>query len=613
MSRLDRRERLVRWTTWFLFAFTTAVMILGATLEPSSRAWAQEEATEKAATNNATNGATNGATNAATDTPAATNNGTNGAAKTNAPPAATNGDAKADGGEKAEEKKADEKTTTSLAATKKKTVGEGEGSGIADRAISFLGIFVIIGLAVLMSNNRKAINWQLVGVGIGMQIVFALIIFFMPGGDAAFAFATDVVKKLLEFSNDGAAFIFSSYVTSKWEPGLINFTFAVLPTIIFFSSLMTILYHLGVMQRIVYVFAKVMQRAMGTSGAESLSAAANIFVGQTEAPLVIKPYVQKMTKSELMTVMTGGFATVAGGVLALYVGMLESTFPDIAGHLLAASIMSAPAALVIGKIIVPETEEPETSGQLEMTIESEDVNVIDAAARGASEGLKLALNVAAMLLAFLALMALINYIMTLPSLLYNKGVLRDLIEAYVTGKHAIPAGCVNAGFDPTTGLEGLSKIDALKGVADDKVLGCIQVMGATAGQPDVFTMPMVTAQLILGYLFWPLAWAMGVPASDCLYIGQLLGEKIILNELVAYSTLQKFLVDPSIQLADRSVIIATYALCGFANVGSIGIQLGGIGGIAPERKGDLARIAFKAMLAGTLAACMTGTIAGILV
>jgi CNT family concentrative nucleoside transporter len=610
MSRLDRRERLVRWTTWFLFAFTAAVMILGATLDPSSRAWAQEEPTEAAATNNATNGATAGATNAGAPpaaTNGATNNATNDDATADAPPATTGGEeaggAKEEGGE--------EKTTTSL--TKKRAVGQGEASGFADRAISFFGIFVIIGLAVLMSNNRKAINWQLVGVGIGMQITFALIIFFMPGGDTAFAFATDVVKKLLEFSNDGAAFIFSSYVTSKWEPGLINFTFAVLPTIIFFSSLMTILYHLGVMQRIVYVFAKVMQKAMGTSGAESLSAAANIFVGQTEAPLVIKPYVQKMTKSELMTVMTGGFATVAGGVLALYVGMLESTFPDIAGHLLAASIMSAPAALVIGKIIVPETETPETSGHLEMNVESEDVNVIDAAARGASEGLKLALNVAAMLLAFLALMALINYVMTLPSLVYNKSVLRELIEAYVTGKHAIPAGCVNPGFDPTSGLSGLANVDALKGVADDKVLGCVQAMGATAGQPGVFTMPMITAQLILGYLFWPLAWAMGVPASDCLYIGQLLGEKIILNELVAYSTLQKFLVDPSIQLADRSVIIATYALCGFANVGSIGIQLGGIGGIAPERKGDLARIAFKAMLAGTLAACMTGTIAGILV
>ena len=266
------------------------------------------------------------------------------------------------------EVKLGEKPAAPADATKpKKKVGEGEGSGVLDRSLSFLGIFFLIGVAVAMSNNRKKINWKLVGIGIGLQLLFAIFIFYVPGGKWIFAGATAVVEKLLAFTGEGSKFIFMSYVTGNWEPALINFTFAVLPTIIFFSSLMTILYHTGIMQRLVYVFAFVMQRAMGTSGAESLSAAANIFVGQTEAPLVIKPYVDDMTNSELMTVMTGGFATVAGGVLALYVGMLKPTFPDIAGHLLAASVMSAPAALVIGKIIYPETETPKTSGDLPPT------------------------------------------------------------------------------------------------------------------------------------------------------------------------------------------------------------------------------------------------------
>ncbi len=421
------------------------------------------------------------------------------------------------------------------------------GSGIADRAVSFFGIFFFIGLAVLLSNNRKKIDWRLVVWGVALQLVFAVIIFFVPGGDAVFDFATKAVDKLLSFTGDGSSFIFSSFITHAWEPPLINFAFAVLPTIIFFSSLMTIMYHLGIMQKIVYAVAWVMQRTMRTSGAESLSAAANIFVGQTEAPLVIKPYCDKMTMSELMTVMTGGFATVAGGVMAVYVGMLKDVFPDIAGHLIAASVMSAPAALVIGKIIFPETEVPETSGNLEMVAGSEDANVLDAASRGAAEGLTLALNVAAMLLAFIALISLINFLISLP----------------------------------------------------------FQAVGMMESAP--------TLQTLLSYPFSVIAWFMGVPYADCLHIGRLLGVKMVVNELVAYAELQVMLKDAAIHLQDRSVIIATYALCGFANFGSIGIQLGGIGGIAPRRKHDLAKIALRAMIAGTIAAFMTATIAGILV
>jgi CNT family concentrative nucleoside transporter len=423
-------------------------------------------------------------------------------------------------------------------------VGEGQSGSFGSRALSFLGIFFFIGLAWLMSNNRRKVNWRLVGVGIALQLLFAVIIFYVPYGDVVFDGATQAVKKLLDFTNEGSSFIFESYVTGQWEPSLINFTFAVLPTIIFFSSLMTILYHLGIMQAIVKVFAIVMQKAMGTSGAESLSAAANIFVGQTEAPLVVKPYVDDMTLSELMTVMTGGFATVAGGVLAIYVGMLEPMFPDIAGHLLAASVMSAPAALVVGKIMIPEVDTPVTAGTLDSAeFEKEDVNVLDAASRGAAEGLKLALNVGAMLLAFIALIGLVNYLL---------------------------------------------------------------------GLPQVWTDNPATLQDICSYLFWPVAFAMGVPVEDCFNIGRLLGIKMVVNELVAYAELQKMLND-GVGLQDRSIIIATYALCGFANFGSIGIQLGGIGGIAPNRKHDLAKIAFRAMIAGTIAAFMTATIAGILV
>ena len=423
-----------------------------------------------------------------------------------------------------------------------KKVG-GQESSWGSKALSLFGLLLLIGIAIGLSNNRKKINWQLVGIGIALQLGFALFILKFPPGEMIFDYLSRGVTALLGFTNVGSDFLFSSFITGKTDPALINFTFAVLPTIIFFSSFMTVLYHLGIMQWIVKGFAKVMQKFMNTSGAESLSAAANIFVGQTEAPLVIKPYVEKMTMSELMTVMTGGFATVAGGVFAIYVGMLEPMFPEIAGHLLTASVMSAPAALVIGKIMYPETEVPVTMGKVEMTEEKEDVNVLDAAARGAAEGLTLALNVAAMLLAFLALLALID------------------------------------------GLIGLAMF-----WTEDKWL----------------------LQEILGKPFGILAFFMGVPWEDCFKIGELFAIKMVVNELVAYANLQQML-QAGVQLSDRSIIIATYALCGFANFGSIGIQLGGIGGIAPGRKHDLAKIGLRAMIAGTIAAFMTATIAGVLI
>ena len=325
------------------------------------------------------------------------------------------------------------------------------------------------------------------------------------------------------------------------SPSVKTFAFWVLPTVIFFSALMTILYYLGVMQHVVKVFAWVMQRTMGTSGSESLSAAANIFVGQTEAPLVVKPFVEKMTKSELHAIMVGGFATVAGGVMAAYVMFLKDLIPGIAGHLVIASIMSAPAALAISKIMYPETEESMTAGDLKMTIEKTDANVIEAAARGASEGMQLTLNIVGMLVAFVGIISLLNYI-----------------------------------------------------------LGFISFGGT-----------QLSLQLILGWIFYPIAYCMGVPAADCFNIAKLLGEKLVLTEFLAYINLSTLMSSQFI--SQRAAIIASYALCGFANFASIGIQIGGIGGIAPNRRADLAKLGIRAMIGGALAACMTGTIAGILI
>lgn len=448
------------------------------------------------------------------------------------------------------------------------------------RARSGFGLLLMLGFAVLLSTGRRHISWRLVAMGIGLQIVLGVITL-TPPGQWFFGQFNEAVRSLLEYTSAGSKFLFGNLAvqnnlpvgesvvpmppggpTPEWEavarmapirppaerpwgwaPAGAYLAFGVLPTIIFFSSLMAVLYHLGVMQRLVRVIAVVMQKTMRTSGAETLSAAGNIFVGQTEAPLLIRPFVKEMTESELMAVMTGGFATVAGGVMVAYVGMLVGVFPDIAGHLLCASIMSAPAALVVAKIMVPEPDptRSKTFGKLDMDLPSEDANVIDAAARGASEGLKLALNVGAMLLAFIALVAMANGIV---------GWAGGLV-----------------------GLEGIS------------------------------------LEKLLGWTLAPIAWCMGIDWADAQIVGSLLGIKTILNEFVAYGVLSE--VAPSLA-SKRSMVIATYALCGFANVGSIGIQLGGISPLAPERRSDLARIGLRAMIAGTLAAFCTACVIGML-
>ena len=412
-----------------------------------------------------------------------------------------------------------------------------------DALRSLFGLLVLLLIAWAFSTDRRRIRWRTVAWGTGLQLVFALLILKTQPGEVFFDFCGRAVNRLLAFQYEGAQFVFNALAIPPGQPGSTGFYFAfqVLTTIVFFSSLISVLYYLGVMQKLVLLFAWIMARTCGTSGAESLSASANIFVGQTEAPLLIKPYVGNMTRSELLCVMTGGMATVAGGVLAAYVGMLRATYPDIAGHLLAASVMSAPAALVMAKLLLPETETPKTMGVVELPYKDPSANVIEAAANGATTGLQLALNVGAMLVAFMSLLALLNW---------------------VVGQ---AAGLV--------------------------------------GHPDV------RFETLLGWLFAPLAWLMGTPASDCLTVGRLMGEKTVLNEFVAYSHLAA-LPEP---LARRSYVIVTYALCGFSNFLSIGIQIGGIGALAPERRSDLARLGWRALLAGSLACFMTAVIAGLLV
>jgi CNT family concentrative nucleoside transporter len=403
-----------------------------------------------------------------------------------------------------------------------------------ERLMSLVGLVVMVAIAFGLSSDRKNINWKTVGSGIALQLTLGLLILKTSGGQAVFEGARSFFTGILAYTNEGSKFIFGSLMEVN-RFGFIFFVM-VLPTIIFMSSLMSILYHLGLMQIVIKGTAKVMVKLMGTSGAESLSAAANIFAGQTEAPLVVKPFINAMTRSELMALMTGGMATVAGGVLAAYVGMGID-----AGHLLAASVMSAPAALVCAKLLVPEGGEPTTRGEVKLDLPKTTANLIDAAATGAGDGLKLALNVGAMLLAFIALIALVN--------------------------------------------------------------GALGWMGSLFGYPNF------SLELITGYLFSPVAFLMGVPWEDAFNVGTLLGKKLIINEFVAYLDLQQMI--PS--LSERSVVISTYALCGFANFSSIAIQVGGIGTIAPERRQDLALLGIKSLIGGTLACLMTACIAGLFV
>ncbi|MGE0324679.1 MAG: NupC/NupG family nucleoside CNT transporter [Polyangiaceae bacterium] len=426
---------------------------------------------------------------------------------------------------------------------------------LLQRGQSLLGLLILIGFSWLLSEKRGQVRWRPVLWGVTLQLLLGLIVLSPALQGFFFAAVDNGVKRLLSFSEAGSNFVFQSIephqildpsgkavtFVGRISPPVKTFAFWILPTIVFFSALTSILYHLGIMQRIVWGIAWVMQRTMKASGAEALSAAANIFVGQTEAPLFVKPYIAKMTRSELSVVMTGGFATVAGGVMAAYVGFLKD-LPGIAGHLVTASILSAPAAIAVSKLMVPETEEPETLESLELAAKSPHSNVLEAAATGAADGAKLAINVGAMLIAFVGLVAMVDF--------------------------------------------GLSNI-------------------SVAGE-------VLSLSRILGWVFSPFAFIMGVPWSEAPAVGRLLGEKLVLTEFLAYIHLGDLVSKSPAVISERSAVIASYALCGFANFASIGIQLGGIGGIAPKRMPDLASLGLKTMVGGSLAAFMTACVAGAL-
>lgn len=433
-----------------------------------------------------------------------------------------------------------------------------------ERLICLLGLATFIGLAWLISSDRKRFPVRIVLGGLGLQLVLAFLVLRTNPGKLLFEKIGDGFQAVMDSVNAGSGFLFTMGDPGFDKSILFTFAFGVLPTVIFFSSLMSILYHIGIMQRIVWALAWVMQFTLKTSGPETLAAAANVFVGHTEAPLVVRPYLAKMTRSELNAMMTGGFATVTGGLLGAYAGMGINI-----AHLLTASVISAPAALLIAKVMEPEKEDAVVSSSLliapaaaadesnnvsEQSSESEPyeapVNVIAAAVEGASEGLKLALNVGAMLIAFLAILRLV-----------------DVLLGY---------GC---------GWFGMLESDGT---------------------------PMVTLGVILGYACWPIAWLLGIPAAECAQAGQLIGLKTVANEFIAYKTLGDMMAAETPVISQRTSIILTYALAGFSNFGAIGIQVGGIGGLEPSRKRDLAELGLRAMFGGLLACCMTGAIAGLL-
>jgi concentrative nucleoside transporter, CNT family len=421
------------------------------------------------------------------------------------------------------------------------------------KLISLLGMCVLIGVAWAFSVNRKRFPWRTVGWGLGLQFIFAVLILKTAPGRKTFEVANAAVNRLIGFANEGSKMVFGPLADAQALKGpfpenAFIFAITVTATIILVAALSSLLYHWGVLQKVVHAMAWVMQRAMKTSGSETLAAAANIFMGQTEAPLVIKPYLARMTQSELLCLMTGGMATIAGGVAAAYAQMGNAAgHPETAGHLLSASVMSAPAALMIAKVIMPETEQSETASGRLVDPERNSLNSIDALCRGTSDGLQLAVNVIAMLIAFVAVVALANFLITWPQ---------------------------QAAFEKWN----------------------------IAAEP-------MTLQKLAGWINAPFAWLLGVPAKDCVAIGQVLGERIVLNEFIGYLSL----TNPKTVVEPRSFVLATYALCGFANFSSIAIQIGGIGALAPNRRGDLARLGLRAMFGGLLASYLTATVVGILI
>lgn len=467
------------------------------------------------------------------------------------------------------------------------------------RVVSLLGIGVFLFVAWLMSEHRREIQWRLVAVGMTAQFLLVLFVLKTSIGQWIFAGLGAGFMKLLSFTNAGTSLLFGSFAAQgEIMPALMSPAFAVFPTIIFFASLTALLYHWRVLPWLVDKAGRLMRVTMGTSGAESLSAAGNLFVGMTEAPLLVKPYISRMTMSELMSLMTVGFATVAGGVMATYIAFLQPHIPDIAQHLIAASVMSAPGGLVIAKILWPETETPETSLGSGEIAKSTYTNAIDAAADGAWNGLQLVLAVGAMLLAFVALIACFNWLVALPTYLHHGVSLRSLWSS-IPELGAVPAELL-ASCDPAT-------------AAFEARAACIHALAEFAPMSSALTVPEpLSLQQILGWAFYPFAVLSGVPLADAPHLAELYGQRLVLNEFIAYFALTEKLADPSLALSPRTMIIASYGLCGFANIGSIAIQIGGIGGMAPERRSDLAKIGVRAMIGGTLTTWITANIVGVI-
>ena len=549
--------------------------------------------------------------------------------------------------------------------------------------ISFLGIFFFIFLAWTLSEDRKKFPWRVAFWGISLQLAFAVLVFSWKPGAQLFLRLNDVFNALLNFSKEGALFVFGSigaeqgnggvltlkeYLTrlgaSSADPVIQNaiktgtvpgmfLAFQVLTTIIFFSALLSILYYLGIMQKVVIFFAKIMQYTMKVSGAEALSNSANIFVGQTEAPLVIKPYIEKMTRSELNAIMVGGFANTAGGVLGAYILMLSGYFPNIAAHLISASILSAPAAFIVAKVMVPEREKPATIGDGAMDVPTEDVNLLDAAANGSTVGLQLTLNVIGMLFSFVAIIAMVNVMVGWLGSFFssNEGLIQLDLVLFAMAAGVLAAAGLGKISDfflwisvfvvlAVYGLTSLvvpnaARIVGLMGMALWLPILVAAIRKHTPVRALVYGIGVVLAvsnlsfvvfgplgsethlslQLVLGWLHWPIAFLMGTPVQDCLVVGRMLGEKLILTEFVAYADLAGYLQaaqqGTARALDPRSIVITSYALSGFANFVSIAIQIGGISPLAPSRRHEIARLGLKAMIGGAITsyiiACVAGT------